>query len=249
MDAPIFIVGSPRSGTTLLRNMLNRHPAIAICLETQFRRLIYERRRSFGNLSDFGNRARLVKQYLSIDRVKSMQIDLPALEDTLLREGVSYPAFLGSFLRFYAEANGKKRCGEKTPEHSVFAGTLCEWFPGAFIIHILRDPRDVVASLMRMPRKPKNVLANANTWVRCNLGAWGSRQHPRYLLVRYEELVAQPEGQLRRICAFIGEEYSPAMLVESPDWQSPKEWHRRAHAQTNDQNPPPAAQSQGRAPA
>jgi hypothetical protein len=228
VPSPIFIVGSPRSGTTLLRNMLNRHPAIAICLETQFRRLIYARRRAFGNLSDLRNRRRLVKEYLSTERVKTMQIDLPALEETLLKEGTSYEAFFTSFLRFYAEANGKRRCGEKTPGHSLFIGTLCQWYPDAFIIHILRDPRDVVASLVRMPRQPKSVLSNANTWVRFNLGAWRAHQYPRYLPVRYEELVTQPEEELRRICAFIGEEYSSAMLVESPDWQSPNAWRRRA---------------------
>jgi hypothetical protein len=226
--SPIFIVGSPRSGTTLLRNMLNRHPAIAICLETQFRRLIYARRRSFGDLSVFGNRRRLAKEYLSTERVKRMQMDLPALEETLLREGASYEAFFTSFLRFYAEANGKRRCGEKSPGHALFTETLCQWYPDAFIVHILRDPRDVVASLVRMPRQPNSVLTNANTWLRLNLGAWRARQTPRYLPVRYEELVTHPEEELRRICAFIGEEYSSAMLVERPDCQSPNAWLRRA---------------------
>ena len=228
LDAPIFIVGSPRSGTTLLRNMLNRHPAIAIWHETQFNRLVYARRRSFGDLSDLRNRRRLVKEYLSLDRVKLMQVDLPALEETLLREGVSYEAFFASLLRFYAEATGKRRSGEKTPLHSLFTGMLHRWFPDAFLIHILRDPRDVVASLMRMRWTPKSVLINANTWVRCNLGAWRSRQHPRYLPVRYEELVTQPEEELRRICAFVGEEYSPAMLVQSPDRTECRPWLRRA---------------------
>jgi len=116
--SPIFIVGSPRSGSTLLRNMLNRHPAIAICLETQFRRLIYARRRAFGDLSDLGNRSRLAKEYLSTERVQRMQIDLPALKEMLLREAATYEAFFTSFLRFYAEANGKRRCGEKSPGHA-----------------------------------------------------------------------------------------------------------------------------------
>ena len=186
MDRPIFIVGAPRSGTTLLRNMLNRHPAMAICRETNFHHLIYQRRRAFGNLGDLRNRQRLVKEYLATQRVQSMQVDLQALEETLLREGTSYEALFLSFLRFYAQAHGKSRYGEKTPQHALFTETLCQWYPGASVIHLLRDPRDVVASLMRMPWAPKSVLANARWWRDCNLGAWRCRYLPQYLLVRYE---------------------------------------------------------------
>ena len=227
-ESPIFIVGAPRSGTTLLRNMLNRHPAIAICLETQFLNLIYRRRRAFGDLSDFGNRRRLVREYLATERIKAHGVDLQVLEDTLLREGVSYQALFRSFLRFYAQAHGKRRCGEKTPEHALFTGTLRQWFPAATILHILRDPRDVVASLLAMPRKPKSVLTNASTWVRCNLGAQQAREHPGYLLIRYEELVAQPEEQLQRVCAFIGEEYRPEMLTPDANQGPTFPWLQRA---------------------
>jgi hypothetical protein len=228
LNAPIFIVGAPRSGTTLLRNMLNRHPAIAICRETEFHRLVFQRRRAFGGLSDVRNRQRLVKQYLLTRRIQRMQMDSRALEQALLREGTSYEAFLASLLRFYAQAHGKKRCGEKTPMHALFTETLCEWYPGAIIIHILRDPRDVVASLLRVPWASQNVLGNAHLWVQCNVAARRSRHRPNYLLVRYEELVAQPELELRHICAFIDEEYSPAMLVPNWDPTAHQPWYRRA---------------------
>src|SRR5690242_4571314 len=200
-NSPIFIVGAPRSGTTLLRNMLNRHPSIAICRETEFHHLVFQRRRAFGSLIDMRNRQRLVKQYLPTRRIQRMQMDLQGLETTLLREGTSYEAFFASLLRFYAQAHGKRRCGEKTPQHALFTETLCEWYPGATIIHLVRDPRDVVASLLRVPWASHNVLGNAHLWVRCNVAARRSRHRPQYLLVRYEELVAQPELELKRICA------------------------------------------------
>ena len=85
METPIFIVGAPRSGTTLLRNMLNRHPAIAICRETDFHRLVYARRRAFGNIGDLQNRQRLVREYLGTPRVQRLRLNLPQLEKTLLR--------------------------------------------------------------------------------------------------------------------------------------------------------------------
>jgi hypothetical protein len=225
---PIFIVGAPRSGTTLLRNMINRHPAIAICTETDFHHLVYKRRRAFGSFGDLQNRRRLVKEYLSTQRVKRLGLQLPELEQTLLREGTSYEALFASLLRFYARVHGKRRCGEKTPRHALFTETLCQWYPGARIIHLLRDPRDVVASLLRMPWADRNVLGNASLWLRSNLAAARSRLRPQYLMVRYEELVASPEQQLSRVCAFMGEEYSPNMLVPDRDPAGLQPWYWRA---------------------
>ncbi|MGA3187637.1 MAG: sulfotransferase, partial [Bryobacteraceae bacterium] len=102
-NGPIFIVGAPRSGTTLLRNMLNRHPDISMCRETGFFHYVYSRRHVFGDLSQPQNRERLVREYLSIQRIKRMRIDLPALETKLLREAASYEAFFSAMLTFVAD--------------------------------------------------------------------------------------------------------------------------------------------------
>jgi hypothetical protein len=227
-NQPIFIVGAPRSGTTLLRNMLNRHPAIAICRETDFDLYVYRRRRSFGNLGDLRNRQRLVKEYLSTRGVQRMRMALQTLETRLLEEGVSYEAFFLSLLRCYAQAQGKRRCGEKTPRHALITEALCDWYPGANIIHLVRDPRDVVASFLRLPWSDHNVLGNAHLWLRFNLAARSSRHRPKYLLVHYEQLVTQPEQELRRICSSIGEDYSPIMLVPNHDPTADRPWLRRA---------------------
>jgi sulfotransferase family protein len=229
-NEPIFIVGAPRSGTTLLRNMLNRHPDIAICRETVFFHYVYRRRRTFGSLRELRNRRRLVQEYLSTQRIQVMQMDSQALEATLLREGTSYPAFFAALLRFYAKVHAKRRCGEKTPRHALFTETLCQWYPGARIIHLLRDPRDVVASLVRMPWADHNALGNARLWLRCNLAAHRSRHRPQYMVVRYEDLVTNPERELSRVCAFVGEEYSPAMLAPNPDGACVAPWYQRAEA-------------------
>ncbi len=227
-DAPIFIVGGPRSGTTLLRNMLNRHPAIAICRETEFFHWVYSRRRNFGCLSDLDNRRRVVKEYVATQRIQRMRVDLEALSRTLLDEATSYPAMFLSLMRFFANSHGKRRCGEKTPHNGLITELLYEWYPDASVIHILRDPRDAVASMLRMPWAPKNVVSNTRLWLSFNLGAQRSSVNPRYLLVRYEELVSHPEVELHRICAFLGEEYSPAMLEPNFDPAVNLFWFRRA---------------------
>ncbi|HUA19620.1 MAG TPA: sulfotransferase [Bryobacteraceae bacterium] len=212
---PIFIVGAPRSGTSLLRQMLNRHPALAICYETHFLRLVYgtRQRRAFGDLSDPQNRRRLVNQYVSLPYTRDLGVDCQRLADKLMQEGASYPAIFGCVLDFYAESQGKRRCGEKTPGHSLYVETLCEWFPGAIVLHIIRDPRDVVASLMRMPFGSPSAMVNARTWRRYALAARRSSHRPEYLEVRYETLVREPEQELTRICRFLGEEFSPCMLT------------------------------------
>lgn len=225
---PVFIVGSPRSGTSLLRNMLNRHPSLAICGETHFNHYVYKRRRAFGDLSNLENRQRLVSEYLSIQRIRRLGIDVPRLQEKLVREATSYPALFAGVAGSYAASAGKERWGEKTPQHARISELLCEWFPGAAILHILRDPRDAVASLQRMPWAAKSVISNARNWLACNLAALESSHRREYLLVRYETLVAQPEKELARICAHLGEDYVPAMLAPDHAAIVPAPWTRLA---------------------
>ena len=223
---PVFIVGSPRSGTSLLRNMLNRHPSLAICGETQFNHYVYKRRRAFGDLGNLRNRQRLIDEYLSIRRIQRLGIDIPRLKEKLVSEATSYPAAFACLVRSYAESTGKERWGEKTPQHALISELLCEWFPGAAILHILRDPRDTVASLQHMPWASNSVITNARTWLACNLAARNSSHRPEYLLVRYETLVAQPEMELARICAHLGEAYAPAMLAADQAEVAASPWAR-----------------------
>jgi len=213
---PIFIVGAPRSGTTLLVQMLSRHPRIAISGETHFLEVAYQerRRRVFGDLSRQANRERLAQAYLATWRAKQqLQMDFAKLADKLVREGDSWPSMFAAIMRGYAESQGKPRWGEKTPQHAVFTETFFEWFPDAAVVHLLRDPRDVVASLLHRPAASKSAVANARAWLRLNQAARGSSGRAGYLEVRYEALVAQPEEELRRICQFLGEEYAPSMLA------------------------------------
>ncbi len=224
----MFIVGAPRSGTTLLRNMLNRHPAIGLCDETYYWYYVYTRRRAFGDLTDLHRRRRLVDRYLATNRVKRLGLPTDDLAVTLIREGDNYASFFAALMRFYARHHGKRRCGEKTPHHAAAAATLIKWYPASSLIHLVRDPRDVAASLRRMPWGSRNVLVNARLWLASTTGAHRCRDHKNYLLVRYEMLVTEPEQELRRICTFIGEEYTPAMLAPDEgaavnDW-----WFKRA---------------------
>lgn len=227
VPSPIFIIGAPRSGTSLLRNMLNRHPAIGLCDETYYFYYVYNRRRFFGDLSDMNARQRLVERYLATNRIKRLQLDLEALSHTLINEGDSYAAFFTALLRFYARYHGKERFGEKTPQHSLYTDTICKMFPNCKLIHIVRDPRDVVASTMRMPWAEKSITANARSWVSYTRSGSGIRNPANYLMVKYESLINNPSSTMKEICAFIGEDYESVMLVsktEVDDKNPPNEW-------------------------
>ena len=226
--APIFIVGAPRSGTSLLRNMLGRHPAIGLCGETYFFYYVYARRRAFGDLARPTARRRLVDSYLATRRWRRAGVPLDNLAEALMREGTSYDAFFLALLRFYAAFHGKRRYGEKTPGHALDVGTLAAWYPGGRIVHVIRDPRDVVASLLRMPWGSANALVNARVWRAHVTAAENAAGRGNYLAVRYERLVADPESELRRACAFIGEEYDAAMATASPAPAPEAWWFARA---------------------
>jgi Sulfotransferase family len=204
--APIFIVGAPRSGTSLLRNLLNRHPAIGLCDESHYFYYVWRRRRAFGDLANAATRQRLVDRYLATRRLRRLEIPLEDLAARLMREGTNYDAFFITLLRFYAAVHHKRRFGEKTPQHAFFVATLCEWYPHCRIIHLVRDPRDVVASLLRMPWGSRNALVNARRWRGSVTAVERAGSRDNLIRVRYEQLVSDPESELRRICDFVGEE-------------------------------------------
>ena len=225
---PIFIVGAPRSGTSLLRAMLSRHPKIGLSDETYFFYSVYRRCRTFGDLADQANRQALIESYLATQRIRQLKVDLSGLRDRLMTEGISYPAFFATMLQFYAEAGGKVRAGEKTPHHANYVDTLLDWYPNGRVIHLVRDPRDICASLRDMPWGPKAATANAELWVDLTTAAERGNGDPRFFRIAYESIVADPERTMRKLCDFVGESYDPAMLSTTPVAVADKPWFRRS---------------------
>lgn len=123
--------------------------------------------------------------------------------------------------RAYSSAQDKPLCADRTPSNVLEIELLARWYPAARFIHLVRDGRDVVPSVVTMDFGPDDLASAALFWKRRVLAgrADGARLGPdRYLEVRYEDLVADPEETLRGLCAFAGIEFDPAML----------EYHRRA---------------------
>lgn len=228
-SGPIFIVGAPRSGTTLLRAMLNRHPRIGLSDETYFFYYVYLRKKAFGDLADLENRKRLIASYGATQRMERLKLDQARLNERLLAEGTGYPEFFATILRFYAESQGKVRYGEKTPHHAWYVKTLLDWYPEGRVIHLVRDPRDVCASLFNVPWGRKTATANAELWVSLSLAAEQGQGNPRFRRVRYEDVVADPERAMHEVCEFIGEDYDAAMLSTAKVSTADKPWFTRSH--------------------
>jgi sulfotransferase family protein len=134
----------------------------------------------------------------------------------------SFNDVVDAVYRAYAGARGKRRYGDKTPAYMQHLALLDRVFPGAQYVHIVRDGRDAGLSFVDMRRKPRFNLGRprrlaefACAWRLEIEGAqqFGAQLGPaRYLELRYEDLVAEPEARLREVCGFLGLEFEPAML-------------------------------------
>lgn len=216
-ERPIFILGCPRSGTTLLRVMLNAHPRIAIPPETRFLIPAYLRRRRFGTLCDAANRRRLADFVVTRPDSRFRRLRVPAEEAKA--EITAAPPTLGSCLAApfdaYARSRGKQRWGDKRPFYYSFVDELDRLFPEAQFVHVVRDGRACTASLKRPPFGYDSHRAMV-TWLNAvhSCRKSGDRLGPeRYHEVRYEDLVAEPESQLRDLCTFLGEVFDRSMLA------------------------------------
>jgi hypothetical protein len=156
------------------------------------------------------------------------------IEGYLLASDRTERGTFDAFLRIYADRRGKAIMGEKTPAHLAYVETLLEWFPGARVVHCMRDPRAIYVSELRRRAvdpgsQPYRLLEHVPpfmaTFVLLQVTwAWAAavhrhralaRRYPgRYGLLRFEALVAHPQATLADLCAFLGVELEPRMLEQ-----------------------------------
>jgi Sulfotransferase family len=204
-----FVVGVPRSGTTLLRLMLDSHPELTIPPETHFVPAVI----------------RAVRRGRTADGVAAVITDHRrwtdfGLEPNALRGRIAAvdPLEAGgairAFFELYAEKQGKPRWGDKTPGYATKMRRIQKALPEARFIHVIRDGRDVVASrARRAQREPLPVAVAARRWKRRVISTRRRAEDvEHYMEVRYEDLVANPEGTLQRVCDFVELPFDAAML-------------------------------------
>ncbi len=201
---PFFLVGCGRSGTTLLRTMLNHHPEVAIPLESLFviDYLLAEPRQDLHTLKSL-----LVREY----ELKEWGMTVSSEE---LRRFERMSEVIRYLHETYAARFGKPRWGQKTPRFVRFMEELGRAFPDALFVHLVRDPRAVALSLMRSPAHRSNALFAARRWDRDVRAGQDARRtlRDRVLEVAYEDLVLDTEPCLREICRFLGISFDRRML-------------------------------------
>lgn len=205
--APAFVVGSRRSGTTLVSRIIDAHPAFSIYHESFLLPIFAREVRWYGELRTATNLGRLIDDIREV--LKTQIADVPSREDILA--AINEPSLTGVFgalLLLYARRRGKRRGGDKTPEHHRFLTELQGAFPDSPFVFTMRDPRDTVMSIRRVFNT--SIEGAAYRWREAfeNYRAHAARVH----LLRYEVLVQNPVAEVRALCAFLGERFELQML-------------------------------------
>lgn len=212
--APIFVIGSPRSGTTLLRLILDSHPRISCGEETHFLRDLE---------AIVGKDWPLVATY-----------------------GFDRPWWFERIASFYWEfqaevlaSTGKVRWAEKDPTYTLLLDFIDQLFPDAVYIHLLRDGHDVVASFRDRWGYRSAARAARTEWARYVDAArsFGETLAPgRFMQLRYEDLVADPEVEARRVFDFLEEQWEPGVLDLDPARHRATDRYRRFTASRRDES-------------
>src|SRR5712692_3819899 len=214
----VFIVGCPRSGTTLLQRILDAHPLLAICPETFW--VVYFFKKRIGLTPDGCVTPELVSRllnYYKFYRMKAAKADLDHLLSA--ERSISYSAFVTGLFDHYGEYWRKPLVGDKTPDYVRNLPTLHSLWPRAKIVHLIRDGRDVCLSATNWKRKTDRLRSQFTTWEKhpvITAALWWEwhvrkgREDSRsvgpelYYELRYEALIAGAKEECARLCDFLG---------------------------------------------
>jgi hypothetical protein len=222
----VFLVGCQRSGTTLLKRIVDSHPQIAVSAETRWIPDYFETRT--GLTPNGLVTPELIPRLFENSRFYKFHIGPEELEELVgSGEPVSYATLVSTIFDAYGEEQGKALVGDKTPRYVRKMHTLHTLWPRAKFVHLIRDGRDVGLSLINWKRKAAKMAKHFLTWaedpVTTSARFWewhvrlgretGVELGPElYHEVRYEALVTRPEEECAKLCAFLGVPFEPGML-------------------------------------
>ena len=202
--SPLFVVGVPRSGTTVFSVKLAEATGIAIAPETHFMPEVYAGLKEL-DLSSDEALDRVITKFQSGRWFGDLSLDPEQIKESFRgAKERGWADLFSTVLQLHARKIGASGWGEKTPGHYLYVETLLDWYSGCRILFVLRDPRAVVASNMRAPFAPSYAWFAAR---RCEQ-VWNIYQSvaddPRVLMIRYEDFVADANDVLARLTQTLG---------------------------------------------
>lgn len=206
---PFFIIGCPRSGTTLFQLLIDKHPRICIPPESalfiNFGPYLASTEIDFSNRR---NKELLASAILEHHFIKNWFLDIKTEE--LAADNIrDSRSFVNALFNHYQRKFGKSRWGEKTPQHAFCADHIVNVFPDAKFIHLVRDGRDVAESTRRVFIGPQSIFNIARRWkfyVDHIADLAKNLPQEQFLQVRYEDLITDTETVLKSVYSFLGEE-------------------------------------------
>ena len=212
---PVFVSGTNRSGTTLMYALLATHPNLSMVRRSDMWRYFYGQ---FGDLSRPENFERCLKAMLSYKRIVNLKPDPERIRREFGEGEASYGRLFALIHQHHAERDGKTRWGDKSLHNEEYADQIFSEFPQARLVHIIRDPRDRYASVLkRLNATSRRIGTDTVKWLAsARIARQAAARYPnRVLIVRYETLAQHPTETLRLVCDFIGEPYTEEMLTMS----------------------------------
>lgn len=221
MGAPFFIVAASRSGTTMMRLLLNAHSKIGVPKEMAY----FERCAIEGALDSWksprfkkGGYEDFVRGFLKRRSIALEGLDIEAIAREILDDEVkNLERPIRLTLNAWAKKEGKTTWGEKTPKNLFYVDKIYEMMPDARFIHIIRDPRAVVNSMNRFARFVDDSVLNAFNWLQAAEYGYNllrkSVPASQLLEIKYENLVSDVEGTTRQICEFLNEPFEDEMMA------------------------------------
>ena len=237
MSSPVFIVGGSRTGSEMLKTMLSVSGELdfvdeifLLCPRWLHSDLKSSIKRYVGDLDAPGALDRLMdllysgRPYGWFWSAIEDEVDRDLLHAELAKNPLSLRSIFDALMHVHAKIGGKNGVGAKFPLHYSYTDTLIEWFPDCRIIHTTRNPKAVYASQAAKYIRPNDGIIGRNykrlpQFVHINIQtAWTARLHrrmrdkPNYRLIRYEDVVNNPESEIWQLCEFLGVPFLKGML-------------------------------------
>lgn len=229
----ILIVGTGRSGTTLIREVLNKHPEVNIAPETSFYNRLWAARKLLGSIKIKHNIPKWIYYLLFHSHDPSMETYKPLFLDLITtfekKTPTTYEDMFITILKQFAHFKGKKIYGEKTPNHIFYINYIKQKIPDAKIIVTIRDPRAVTASMINRGDLYNKVYQPAIEWY------VGMKQVTKLLslkkedifIIKYEDLVDNSQKVIENLCQFLKIEFYEDMLTPNETNTSFKELKKK----------------------